>query len=526
MRLNLVLLLLATQTSWAATPIKEYELPKHFPDAPSISPDNSLFALGYKGAIQIVEVTTGLLVQRLDDSESDISTTVFSPDSKEVLAGRKDGKISRWNIERRTKFAEWDAHKGRDPYPHLAYINRITYSPDGATFFSGGRDGKICWWSNNKNELLHEFDAQHGPIDQIEITDDGRYLVSGDRSAGTFMVWDLTDRLKVVETNSALSDILDIELVPNQNIALVGHLSQRVLFWDLESGLEFSRFHFPGDMWKLDKDLSIESISVISPFAFIGISYGGLVCYDMEQMKEIGKVDIFKENLELVHYIPETGNLLTVGGDESSIDSRVKIWKIEELFPQTVSVPLGKEMDSLIGRGICTSNSQLSLDLERCLTLSPNVEGTKLMDLAFVEVLDLSGQEVGDLSGIECCRNLKRLKAGNNKISDLRPLSNLASLEKLDLEGNQIENLSPLRDLTNLISLNIRNNKIRDVSPLVQMEKLMLLDVSDNEVDEVDSLYHGIPKGAVVILKGNPLDGLIGWMRMRGLKSKELKVVY
>ena len=63
---------------------------------------------------------------------------------------------------------------------------------------------------------------------------------------------------------------------------------------------------------------------------------------------------------------------------------------------------------------------------------------------------DLFVEDCGltSLIGLERCRALRKLRAEDNEIDDLRPLAELAELREIDLEGNRVSDLTPLYALT------------------------------------------------------------------------------
>ncbi len=95
---------------------------------------------------------------------------------------------------------------------------------------------------------------------------------------------------------------------------------------------------------------------------------------------------------------------------------------------------------------------------------------------------------IRNLTGLEYATDLKEIRLGNNRISDVSPLKNLINLTWLSINGNRISDVFPLKNLTNLTYLHIGYNQIPDVAPLKDLAKLTFLELDENKISDVTPL--------------------------------------
>ena len=140
------------------------------------------------------------------------------------------------------------------------------------------------------------------------------------------------------------------------------------------------------------------------------------------------------------------------------------------------------------------------LDMLRLWLFEP-IFGKNISDFTGLEhatnlrILALRGHPTRDIrplvSTIAGLTNLRELRLGLNKISDVSSLAELADLphlRELRLNGNQISNISSLAALTNLHMLWLNFNQISDVSPLTGLTNLHELRLTGNSIADTSPL--------------------------------------
>ncbi|NEP51445.1 MAG: hypothetical protein F6K65_22645, partial [Moorea sp. SIO3C2] len=116
----------------------------------------------------------------LSGSDSEITSLVFSPDSKTLIAGNKNGNILIWNLADRSL---------KRIQGHTHYVSSLKFRPDGLIFVSGSggsfnsdkKDaGIIKFWSLEGKELK-SLKTNSSTVSNINFTPDGKTLIYGDR---------------------------------------------------------------------------------------------------------------------------------------------------------------------------------------------------------------------------------------------------------------------------------------------------------------------------------------------------------
>ena len=169
-------------------------------------------------------------------------------------------------------------------------------------------------------------------------------------------------------------------------------------------------------------------------------------------------------------------------------------------------------------------DANLRAALEEALGKAPG-ESIPSTEMAMLTQLMAEDSGIRDLTGLEHATNLKRLKLGKNRITDLSPLAGLNSLAwELDLHSNAISDISPLAGLTHLAVLNLKSNEITDLSPLAGLtDEMEALHLDDNAISDLSPLtgFTGLdhlgltdnrisdlsPLAAMVYMEGLGLDG-------------------
>lgn len=152
--------------------------------SPAFSHDGTkiLIASRRKPGFDIWDVETGIKLLSISAHRSGIRATTFSQDASEVLTVGMDNSLKRWNAE---------SGKLLDVYEtsNLALITRVVVSPNSRMIYTGHADGSILIW-NITGEVVSQFLAHEGWVESLEVSRDGRSLVSSGPDK-LVKIWDL-----------------------------------------------------------------------------------------------------------------------------------------------------------------------------------------------------------------------------------------------------------------------------------------------------------------------------------------------
>jgi WD40 repeat protein len=244
------------------------------------SPDGQYLAVGSWEVQKTVALwnTTSWAAAELLSSEEDgqykaVQSIQFSPDSRLLAAGGKDGKIRVWNVQTKQRIATL----GGLGVGHTKWINSIGFSPDGLSLLSASTDQTIRIWDLHKREekavlLAHTnsvkslafapngevlFSAGHpeikrwnlskfagkskktdqlihaGSVYGIDFSNDGKYIFSAAWKGGLWM-WDTHKQEKIMEWSAHQSSANAVSVSKDQSrIASVGN-DGIVKIWDYD----------------------------------------------------------------------------------------------------------------------------------------------------------------------------------------------------------------------------------------------------------------------------------------------------
>lgn len=170
----------------------------------------------------------------------------FSPDSKRIACADRSNRISFWQVE------SGQPHAELGPYP--TDIKCIAFLPDGERILAGaaerdsyregsrrvfGDDGapSIRLVSIGDGEVLQELLGHTGDIESIDVSQDGRTIVSGS-SDTSIRVW--RDTEEQFESFRILNDhvrgVTCVSISPNDRQIVSSGEDLTVRLWDLETG--------------------------------------------------------------------------------------------------------------------------------------------------------------------------------------------------------------------------------------------------------------------------------------------------
>ncbi|WP_018250211.1 InlB B-repeat-containing protein [Orenia marismortui] len=150
----------------------------------------------------------------------------------------------------------------------------------------------------------------------------------------------------------------------------------------------------------------------------------------------------------------------------------------------------------------------------------------ELNDLGNLQLLDLSGNLINSISNIveysdRMEETLRELNLSNNQLSDIGAVSNFRSLEVLNLNNNNIKEIDPVKKLDNIITLELASNDLTHITAIRNLEKLKNLNLWNNKIEEV----RGLPDlkfADNINLSQNLIRKLEGVSRLGNVKNLDL----
>jgi WD40 repeat protein/tRNA A-37 threonylcarbamoyl transferase component Bud32 len=164
----------------------------------------------------------------------DVYALTFSPDGKELAAGKSDDNPTFWEID------VWDVATGRAVKAlrgHEGGISGLAFSPDGTRLASASRDYTVKLWDVPSGRELLTFRGHGGSVNSIAFSADGRRLTSAS-SDHTLKLWEVATGREVLTVRGPRESIYGVAYAPDgQHIASLSGLSHdpEIKVWAIAS---------------------------------------------------------------------------------------------------------------------------------------------------------------------------------------------------------------------------------------------------------------------------------------------------
>jgi outer membrane biosynthesis protein TonB len=151
-----------------------------------------------------------------------------APDGRTFLSASTDHTIKLWD------FAERKLIKTLGSQKDMA--RSAIFLPDGERALTAGDDGEIVLRSVSDGAVLHVFSARdHGGVNKIAISADGRRMVSG-HSSGSVILWDLETKQPLHALDAHGWSVAGVSMSPDGTTAVSGDIDGELKLWDVTSG--------------------------------------------------------------------------------------------------------------------------------------------------------------------------------------------------------------------------------------------------------------------------------------------------
>ena len=205
----------------------------------AFAPDGKTLAAGDKsGTIHFWDLSTGKPSGRLPTQrQNSIALLTYSPDGKILASAKYFGSrfIQLWNVASRTLVHELT--RPSDLYS-------IAFSPDSRTLAAGARDGIIPLWDVKTGQLLREL---HGLSDVRDVravgfSRDGKVLATGDydnkQSLPVIRLWDAATGKELRRIEGRFHGIESLAFSADGKTVITSGSDNIIRLWDVATGTE------------------------------------------------------------------------------------------------------------------------------------------------------------------------------------------------------------------------------------------------------------------------------------------------
>lgn len=234
--------------------------------------------------------STGTELTRFEGHRSSVSLAVFSPDGLRVLTTSTDNTARLWDTSTGTELANLVGHEGEvwgaafspdgsriltvsdksarlwDSETGLGvnryetgyfHLSKATFSPDGSRAAIASWDGTVRLWDTRTGSQVLSFKGHSERVGDIEFSSDGSRLLTASDD-GTARLWEASKGKKLFEFKRSEGQIWSARFSPDgtrvlttaNDLTMSGDRGYTSQIWDLETGVELTRFDANDDRWK------------------------------------------------------------------------------------------------------------------------------------------------------------------------------------------------------------------------------------------------------------------------------------
>jgi WD40 repeat protein/serine/threonine protein kinase len=279
-------------------------------DRQAFSPDGRLLALAGPGGIMLRDRDRRESATLAARPGGTVCSLAFSRDGRWLAAGRRDRRLSVWDVRSGSVVAESDDHEG--PVVFVAFC-----SDDGTLV---GCDGAGALWTRKvggarTRRLLPGAD---GEIHTVSVSPDGRLLAAGS-SEQRVELWDLETGLKVNAYQVSTRSLEQVEFAPDGRSLLARCKYEPIRVWNFRRTPDSYR-ELPGhdgnEAWTL----------AFRPGGAVLASGGDdhlVRLWDVSSGRELNRLEGHDQTVASVAFFPDGRRLASAG-----LDGKLQLWEL------------------------------------------------------------------------------------------------------------------------------------------------------------------------------------------------------
>ena len=238
------------------------------------------------------------------------TVSVFSPDSRRMLVGGRDGTFQLWDVRSKRELRRFEGH--------TRPVESLCFSPDGRLVVSGAGDGTIRVWDPGSATQLRSFPAATPTFRPLPVVSaDGTRLLCYTGNDKTVRVFDLEGGEPLHEfAIRGRAAAFVIAFSQDGRWALAGGLENKIRLWDVASG-KLAIF--------LDGQTHVYA-GALSPdgrFALTGGADNLVRLWDLATKRELCRLQGHTGHVYAAALSPDGHRVLS-----GSVDATVRLWDL------------------------------------------------------------------------------------------------------------------------------------------------------------------------------------------------------
>lgn len=272
----------------------------------AFSPDGRRMATASDDqTIQIHEVPTGKLLQKLSGHTDQIYVLSFGPNGEKLVAASQDKAVVVWDLQT-AKPQYWRGHSD--------VVVGVTWSRGGKYIASASDDTTVRIWDATSGEASHTLTGHKDMVNTVAFSPDEKYLASGSYD-NTVKIWNVSHGSLLRTLPEARSFIWDLDFSPDGRLLACGGGDHQVRIYDAATGQEIHVLEgHTGVIWSVAFSPDGKRLASSSWDKTIRI-------WDPQSGQEMLSLNAHRDSINCVGYSPD-GRYLASASD----DRTVKLW--------------------------------------------------------------------------------------------------------------------------------------------------------------------------------------------------------
>ena len=192
----------------------------------AVTPDGVHAVTGATGgAVGVWEIATGKLVRQFDKHTATVFGAAVSPKGDVVLSGGRDSIGRLWNLATGDELLQLSGHR--------SWVRSVAVSPDGKRALTGSYDQVMRLWDLDKAEMLHEFKGD-GWVWDLAFAPSGKLAVA---AVGNHVhLWDLDSGELVRSLSGHGGGTTAVDVSRDGRWVVSGGYDNMVRLWNVDTG--------------------------------------------------------------------------------------------------------------------------------------------------------------------------------------------------------------------------------------------------------------------------------------------------
>ena len=238
-----------------------------------------------------------------------ILSCAYSPNSRRIVSGARDGVLRVWNPEEGSELATLVGHEGP--------VTGCAYSPDGRRIVSASKDGTLKIWDAESGAELTTLTGHSDGVTTGAYSPDGMRIVSASKD-GTLKIWDAESGAELAILAGHSIVVTSCAYSPD-GMRIVSASGDRTLkIWDTESLTELATLTGHSN-WVTSCAYSPDSMRIVS-----ASDDGTLKIWDAESGSELATLTGHSDGVTACAYSPDGRRIVSASWYDS-----LKVWDAE-----------------------------------------------------------------------------------------------------------------------------------------------------------------------------------------------------